>query len=70
MEKLLRPDDALNNRISYYLLMLLLLSLPFNLFYSHLFLIGLALHTTIQIRKTTIKPLLTRANFALAAVFL
>ncbi len=49
--------------------MLLLLSLPFNLFYSHLFLIGLALHTIIQIRKTTIKPLLTRANFALAAVF-
>lgn len=69
MEKLLRPDDTLNNRISYYLLMLLLLSLPFNLFYSHLFLIGLALHTIIQIRKTTIKPLLTRANFALAAVF-
>ncbi|QTE38067.1 O-antigen ligase family protein [Mucilaginibacter gossypii] len=69
MEKLLRPDDTLNNRISYYLLILLLLSLPFNLFYSHLFLIGLALHTIIQIRKTTIKPLLTRANFALAAVF-
>lgn len=69
MEQLLRPDDTLNNRISYYLLMLLLLSLPFNLFYSHLFLIGLALHTIIQIRKTIIKPLLTRANFALAAVF-
>lgn len=50
--------------------MLLLLSLPFNLFYSHLFLIGLSLHTIIQIRKTAIKPLLTRANFALAAVFL
>ena len=69
MQKLLRPDDTLNNRISYYLLILLLLSLPFNLFYSHLFLIGLALHTIIQIHKTTIKPLLTRANFALAAVF-
>ncbi|MFC0517082.1 O-antigen ligase family protein [Mucilaginibacter angelicae] len=69
MKKLLRPDDTLNNRISYYLLMLLLLSLPFNLFYSHLFLIGLALHTVIQIRKTAIKPLLTTANIALAAVF-
>jgi O-antigen ligase len=69
MKKLLKPDDTLNNRISYYLLMLLLLSLPFNLFYSHLFLIGLALHTIIQIRKTDIKPLLTSANIALAAVF-
>ncbi|MDB5148179.1 MAG: O-antigen ligase family protein [Mucilaginibacter sp.] len=69
MKKLLKPDDTLNNRISYYLLILLLLSLPFNLFYSHLFLIGLALHTIIQIRKTAIKPLLTSANIALAAVF-
>ncbi|WP_114938444.1 O-antigen ligase family protein [Mucilaginibacter endophyticus] len=70
MKNLLKPDDTLNNRISYYLLMLLLLSLPFNMFYSHLLLIGLALHTIIQIRKTTIKPLLTSVNFALAAVFL
>jgi O-antigen ligase len=69
MEKLLRPDDTLNNRISYYLLMMLLLSLPFNLFYSHLFLIGLALHTIIQIRKRDIKPLFSKANFALTAVF-
>lgn len=69
MKKLLRPDDTLNNMISYYLLMLLLLSLPFNLFYSHLFLIGLALHTIIQIRKAAIKPLLTTTNIALTAVF-
>jgi O-antigen ligase len=69
MEKLLKPDDTLNNRISYYLLMLLLLSLPFNLFYSHLFLIGLALHTIIQIRRADIKPILTSTNFALSAVF-
>ncbi|UOE46668.1 O-antigen ligase family protein [Mucilaginibacter sp. SMC90] len=70
MEKLLMPDDTLNNRISYYLLMLLLLSLPFDMFYSHLLLIGLALHTIVQIQKSTIKPLLTSTNFALAAVFL
>lgn len=69
MEKLLRPDDTLNNRISYYLLMLLLLSLPFNMFYSHLLLIGLALHTIIQIRKSNIKPVFTQTNFILTAVF-
>jgi len=69
MEKLLRPDDTLNNRISYYQLMLLLLSLPFNMFYSHLLLIGLALHTIIQIRRNNIKPVLTKTNFALTAVF-
>jgi hypothetical protein len=69
MEKLLKPDDTLNNRISYYLLTLLLLSLPFNLFYSHLFLIGLALHTIIQIRRADIKPILTSTNFVLSAVF-
>ncbi|SEN88041.1 O-antigen ligase [Mucilaginibacter gossypiicola] len=69
MEKLLKPDDTLNNRISYYLLMLFLLSLPFNMFYSHLLLIGLALHTIIQIRRNNIKPVLTKTNFALTAVF-
>jgi O-antigen ligase len=69
MENLLKPNDTLANRISYYLVMLLLLSLPFNLFYSHLFLIGLALHTIIQIRKSNIKPVFTTTNFALTAVF-
>ncbi|WP_413667423.1 O-antigen ligase family protein [Mucilaginibacter sp. Mucisp86] len=69
MEKLLKPDDTLNNRISYYLLMLLLLSLPFNMFYSHLLLISLALHTIIQVRRNNIKPVLTKTNLALTAVF-
>ncbi|AYL96005.1 O-antigen ligase family protein [Mucilaginibacter celer] len=69
MEKLLKPEDTLNNRISYYLVALLLLSLPYNLFYSHLFLIGLAVHTIVQIRKDDVKPVFTKATFALTAVF-
>lgn len=69
MEKLLKPDDTLANRVSYYLVALLLLSLPYNLFYSHLFLIGLAVHTIVQIRKSDIKPVFTKATFALTAVF-
>ena len=69
MEKLLKPDDTLANRVSYYLVALLLLSLPYNLFYSHLFLIGLAMHTIVQIRKSDIKPVFTKATFALTAVF-
>ncbi|PWK78959.1 O-antigen ligase [Mucilaginibacter oryzae] len=69
MEKLLKPDDTLSNRISYYLIALLLLSLPYNLFYSHLLLTGLAVHTLIQIRKSDIKAVFTKANFALTAVF-
>ena len=49
--------------------MLLLISLPYDMFYSHLILISCIVETLIHLRKTDIKPLLTITNLALASVF-
>jgi O-antigen ligase len=62
-----RDNDA--NRISYYHLALLLISLPYDRFYSHLVLISLILHTLINLKKGDIKPLLTFCNLAVSSVF-
>ncbi len=69
MKKLFLPDDSVANKISYYHLLLLLLSLPFNSFYSHVLLISLALHTMIHFDKKSVKPLFTLSNFLLTAIF-
>ena len=49
MRKILYIDDTPGNRISYYLLMAFLVTLPFDRIYSELALIGLFLHTLIQV---------------------
>ena len=69
MKELFLIKDTQANRISYYHLMLLLLSLPFDLFYSHIILISLAVHTLIHFNKNTIKPVFTWRTVALQAVF-
>jgi O-antigen ligase len=69
MKKLFRITDSTANKISYYHLMLLLLSLPFDRFYSHLILISLTLHTLIQLKKSEVKPIFTRGNLMLQSVF-
>jgi len=50
MRKLL-PADSLANKISFYHVLLLLASLPFNRFYSHLVLISFAVHVLIQLTR-------------------
>lgn len=69
MKELLLIKDNPANKISYYHLMLFLLSLPFDRFYSHLILASFAAHTLIQFNKSGIKPVFTWRTAALLSVF-
>jgi O-antigen ligase len=61
--------DSLANKISYYHLMLLMASLPFDRFYSHLILVSFAIHTLIHLKKNAIKPVFKLRTFALQSAF-
>lgn len=69
MKELFLIKDNLANKISYYHVMLILLSLPFDRFYSHLILASLAIHTIIQYRKASAKPLFNSRTAVLQSVF-
>lgn len=69
MKELLPGSDSLANKISFFHIALLLLSLPFDLFYSHVILISLCVHTIIQLKKGDIKPVFTARVLAVQAVF-
>src|SRR5437868_5332364 len=69
MKELFLIKDNLANKTSYYHVMLLLLSLPFDRFYSHLILASLAIHTIIQFNKSEAKPFFTWRTVALQSVF-
>jgi len=69
MKKLLFPDDKLANRISYYHLLLLLGSLPFNLFFSHIILISFGAHTLINLNREHFKQVFKWRNLLLQSVF-
>ncbi len=49
--------------------MLLMASLPFDMFYSHLILVSLSIHTLIQLNKNTFKPVFTLRTLVLQSVF-
>jgi O-antigen ligase len=70
MKKLFPAGDSLANRISYYHMVLLLVSLPYDRFYSHLILISFIIHTFIHLKKNGVKPVFTLPNLALSSVFL
>lgn len=70
MVDLFNFKDTTANKISYYHLMALLASLPFDLFYSHLILISYIIHTLIHIKKAEVKPVLNFRILALSSVFL
>jgi O-antigen ligase len=70
IKELLLIKDSTANKISYYFILLFLLSLPFDRFYSHLIMIGLFLHTLIHLRKSNIRPVFTWENLALQSIFL
>lgn len=63
------PDDSLTNCISYYHLMMLLVFLPFDMFFTHVVFISFALHTLLHIKKERLKQLFTLQNAILQAVF-
>jgi O-antigen ligase len=69
MNGLFQIEDSLANKITYYHVMLLMASLPFNMFYSHLILISLFIHTLIHLKRSAIKPVFTLRNLALQSVF-
>ncbi len=69
MRELLLIKDTLANKISYFHLMLFLLSLPFDRFYNHLILISFTVHTIIHFNKNAIKPFFTWRMLALQSVF-
>ncbi|WP_419698380.1 O-antigen ligase family protein [Mucilaginibacter sp. NFX135] len=59
MKQLLLINDTAVNRISYYHVLLLMASLPFDMFYSHIILISFTLHTLIHLDKSKLKSLRT-----------
>lgn len=69
MKELFLIKDNLANKISYYHVMLLLVSLPFDRFYGHLILASLTIHTIIQFKKNTAKPVFTWRTAVLQSVF-
>jgi len=69
MKELFLIKDTLANKISYYHLMLYLLSLPFDRFFSHLILISFAVHTIIQFNKNNKKPFFPLYTLLLQSVF-
>lgn len=70
MSGLFSVNNSLTNKISYYHLVLLLASLPFDRFYSHLILISYAIHTIIHLNKKSIKPVFNLRMLALQSVFI
>ncbi len=69
MSELFRIEDSLSNKISYYHITLLMAALPFDMFYSHLILINLIIHTLIHLNKKTIKPVFKLRTLVLQSVF-
>jgi len=69
MGSLFKISDSLANKISYYHLMLLMASLPFDRFYSHLILISYIIHTLIHLKRNTIKPIFKLRTAILQSVF-
>jgi O-antigen ligase len=69
MDGLFKIKDSLTNKISYYHLMLLLVSLPFDMFYSHLILISFAIHTLIHLKRAAIKRVFEVKTLVLQSVF-
>lgn len=69
MKSLFIIEDSVANKITYFHVMLLLLSLPFDMFYSHVILISLVIHTLIHLKTVNIKPVLTINNLLLSSVF-
>jgi O-antigen ligase len=70
MGDLFNIKDSLANKISYYHLMALLASLPFDLFYSHLILISYLIHTLIHLDKQSVRSVFNLKTLALQSVFL
>ncbi|MES2418182.1 MAG: O-antigen ligase family protein [Bacteroidota bacterium] len=70
MKKLFPLIDNTAHKISYYHLILLLLSLPYDRFYTHIILISLSMHTLINLKKEQFKFGFKGSYLLLPSVFL
>src|SRR3954452_6911092 len=70
MKKLLTIKDSLNNKISVYHILLFVVSLPFDRFYSELILISFLLHTIIHFKKGSLTDFPVLRVLLLQSVFL
>lgn len=69
MKQLLLIKDSNVNKISYYQLMLLMASMPFDRFYSHIILISFIAHTLIHLQKSKLKTIFTKKNMVVQSAF-
>jgi len=69
MKQLLLINDSKANQISYYHVMLLMASLPFDRFYSHVILISFIAHTLIHLQKVKFRAIFTLKTPILQSVF-
>lgn len=70
MKNLFIINDTLSNKISYYHIMLFLIVLPFDRFYSELVLMSFVLHTVIQLKKIAWREVFNTQLLVLLALFL
>lgn len=69
MKKFFIINDTTANKISYYHIMVMLVVLPFDQFYSHIVFASFALHTLIHLKKDDLKALLNPKVWLLPSVF-
>jgi O-antigen ligase len=70
MRNLLLTGDTIENRISYYLLLAFLVSLPFDRLYSELALICFLIHTLIYLRRGRLKAFSFRQALLPASIYM
>jgi O-antigen ligase len=69
MKQLLLINDNNANKVSYYHVMLLMASLPFDRFYSHIIFISFIAHTLIYLQKAKLRAVFTLKTVILQSVF-
>lgn len=70
MKNLLIIQDITTNKITYYHLLLFLVLLPFDRFYSQIILISFALHTLIHLERNRLQNVFNKTVIILTAVYL
>jgi O-antigen ligase len=70
MNKRLLIEDTLTNKISYYHILLFLILLPFDRFYTELVFVSFLLHTLIHLKKENLKNLPLKQIMILQSVYL
>src|SRR5882757_937186 len=70
MRKLFFIDDTLTNKISYWLLVGFLITLPFDSYYSEIILAAFTLHTCINLHKASFKNIFSKEVLLLISIYL